>query len=65
MRVCDVYKKMQEFRLLLDTAAKCAETPCEKDLVASVEFRFEKYGELMRTSAKEIDYLERIAYSDS
>ena len=65
MRVCDVYKDVREFKRLLDTAARCAETPCEKDLVASMKSRFEKYGELMRTSVKEIEYLERIAYSDS
>lgn len=64
-RVCDVYEDEQEFVRLLSAAAQCAETPCEKDFVASMVSRFGGYGALARMTYAEIEYLERIAYSDS
>lgn len=64
-RVCDAYKDTQEFVRLLSTAAKCAETPCEKDFVASIVSRFAARGERMPLSFLQLEHLERIAYSDN
>lgn len=64
-RVCDAYKDVQEFVRLLSTAAKCAETPCEKAFVASMVSRFAARGERMPLSFLQLEHLERIAYSDT
>ena len=60
-RVADAYDDLSEFESLLADAEANAETDWEMEFVSDINEKFEKYGDKMFISTKQIEILERIS----
>ena len=60
-RVADAYDEVSEFETLLADAEANAVTDWEMEFVSDINDKFEKYGDQMFISTKQIEILERIS----
>lgn len=64
MTVATEFEAPSDFTELLDDAESNATTGWEMDLVADLKAKYDKYGDKMFISQKQIDALNRVARRD-